>query len=205
MKTYIIAAAVTAIASGAYAQDAFITQVGDDNAAANVQTVVGGSISQYGSTITPADGNVQVIQQVNLDDGSNTAVQLLRGEDNQAFTYQTTRVGGDNSSLILQTETGGNNVASDNIAIHVMNQGPECTGFLCGLAQDHDFTAQTLQYGDDNTAINWIEAGGNAVPTGTPTLQIPSLTQTALPGPVPMGTATVNNVVGTGSITAMTN
>ncbi|MCB5200475.1 hypothetical protein LGQ03_14595 [Loktanella sp. TSTF-M6] len=187
MKTLFLATAATIIASGAFAQDAFITQLGDDNAAANIQTSLGG-------------GNLAVVQQVNNvpggffgflgPQGDNTAVQLQRGADNNAFTYQeTTR--SSNASLILQTEETGNNVASNNMAINVMANGSA-----------DDFTAQTLQYGDDNVAINWIEEGGNAVATGSPTLAMPMLALTSIPNPVPGGMATVS---GFGSVSVNSN
>ncbi|MBT0957807.1 hypothetical protein IV417_10435 [Alphaproteobacteria bacterium KMM 3653] len=201
MKHIITVAAFVALGTAAHAQDAFITQVGDGNAGANVQTVA------------PAGGNVQVIQQVGETGNffgnapaNNNAVQLVRGSNNDAFTYQDTSngAGGSNTSLIIQTEDYdfglfvpvSSTIASNNTAITVQDQSSGPFG--------HNFVAQTLQVGDNNTAINWQETmgfSGNAVGILNPTLHMPTLTQTATPAAVPTGYANVPAPLG-GSVAA---
>lgn len=164
MKTIILSTALIVVAGFAGAQEAFITQVGDDNAAANIQTIRGAA--RGGS-------NTQVIQQEGF--GAN-AVQLVRGNDNQAFTYQSNYFNAgfpDSTSLIIQTEDddlpnsrGNFQQATGNVAVHVQNQN---------RGGQFEHVAQTIQAGDRNIAINWTENGGNAVSRLAPNLATPSL------------------------------
>lgn len=184
MKTLYLSAAIIALAGAASAQDAFITQLGDDNQAANLSF----------NTFTP-DPNTQVIYQ-NGDD--QIAVQIADGNGNQAWSYQLAEtapfgpifgVGGgnvDHESLVIQE-------GDDNTAINVALDNNAIFGLFPGRGANQ----QILQQGDDNVAINWSQDSAN--PFGSlidGTQPAPTAALTITPLGVPAFGATVNGPFG---------
>jgi hypothetical protein len=183
MKTYIIAATITAFASGAYAQDAYITQLGDN--------LTGVNYSEYNQGVV----STQVIAQQGT---GFSAGNLSRGRGNMATTYQID-TDFDNSSqaptrdastgtmrsLIIQTPSsflGGQNKA---VTVQLNDGGPGSQNFA--------YKAQTIQQGNGNTGVNWAQQRGGAMAgqtygaIATPTVAL-TATPTALPTPIASAT-----------------
>jgi hypothetical protein len=180
MKTsIIIAAAITAFASAAHAQDAFITQLGDN--------LTGVNYSEYNQGVV----STQVIAQQGT---GFAAANLSRGRGNTAMTYQIDTAF-DNStqapnrdastgtmeSLIIQTPSsslGGQNMA---VTVQLNDGGPGSQNFA--------YRAQTIQEGNGNTGVNWAQQRGGAMynqsygSISTPTVALNAGT-TALPTPI---------------------
>jgi hypothetical protein len=175
MKAIIfVAAAATAMASGAFAQssnDAYITQLGDNLNAVNVASYFG------------KQSSTQVISQ----QGSGfSAANLASGTDNSAYAYQIDSTfdnstngasrdssNGSMSSLIVQSGSAFN--TGNNTAINAqLNPGGP------GSEKPFDFTSQTIQLGDNNTAINWTQRSGISALQGfTYNIAAPSVSVTA--------------------------
>jgi hypothetical protein len=154
MKKVIFAIAATAFATGASAQDAFITQLGDNLNAVNY--------SEYNQGVV----STQVIAQQGT---GFSAANLSRGRGNVASTYQidtafdnsTQGVDRDSStgtmeSLIVQTPSsflGGQNTA---VTVQLNDGGSGSQNFA--------YRAQTIQQGNGNVGVNWAQqrAGGLA-------------------------------------------
>ena len=178
MKSIIFATATTLIASGAYAQDAYITQMGSNNAAANY--------SEY--TQGPVD-NLQVISQ----SGDNLqSANFTHGSASTAMNYQINTgnpSGSSMNSLIYQNAAGGGNGSGDNTAVAVQDN----TGFG---GNNRTFTSQIIQEGTGNVGVNWSQTSATAMANqsigsiGTPGITInpaassvpmPVLSTTTLP------------------------
>ena len=170
MKTYIFAAATALIASGAYAQDAYITQMGSDNAAANY--------SEYTQGPSNRD-NLQVISQ----SGNNLqSANFTRGSGSTAMNYQINTgnpPGSSMNSLIYQNADGSG--MGDNMAVAVQDN----TGFG---GNNRTFTSQIIQEGNGNVGVNWNQTYGTAMANqsigsiGTPGITInPAATSVPMP------------------------
>jgi hypothetical protein len=157
MKLFAVTAAALLIAGGAHAQDAYITQLGDN--------LTGLNYSEYstGSNVR------QVIAQQGV---GFRAANLSRGSDNSAMTYQIdpgfdnstqeathnstrdTGSGAKMNSLIIQSARGY--TFGNNKAVTVQLGG--------GLGAQHvNFRAQTIQEGNNNTGVNWQQNSGGAM------------------------------------------
>ncbi|MGR3484234.1 MAG: hypothetical protein ACU0BF_02735 [Paracoccaceae bacterium] len=157
IKSIIPAIAVLALStSAAVAQEAFITQLGDDNQAANVSN---------GTT-----GRVNAGQQVIVQQGDElSAANLNRGFGNAAWAWQdnsNANIAGSGSitanSLILQSGPGAVG-GTNNTAVNVQLAGTVSPG-----KKDLTMTAQTVQSGNGNVAINWTQrTNGIGAPVGT--------------------------------------
>jgi hypothetical protein len=141
MKTYVIAAALTVAASGAFAQDAYITQMGSNNAAANYSEYTQGP---------SANDNLQVITQ----SGDNLrSANFTRGSSSVAMNYQLNSgnaSGSTMSSLIFQN--GGTNRA-----IAVQNNSPTFGN------NNRTYASQIIQEGTGNTGVNWNQTAAGAM------------------------------------------
>ncbi|OWY18544.1 hypothetical protein B6V73_01735 [Thioclava sp. JM3] len=155
MKLFAVTAAALLIAGGAHAQDAYITQLGDN--------LTGLNYSEY--------SNGSNVRQVIAQQGVGfRAANLSRGSDNSAMTYQIdpgfdnstqeathnstrdTGSGAKMNSLIIQSARGY--TFGNNKAVTVQLGG--------GLRAQHvNFRAQTIQEGNNNTGVNWQQNTGN--------------------------------------------
>ncbi|EAR51127.1 hypothetical protein OG2516_18195 [Oceanicola granulosus HTCC2516] len=153
-------AAVFAFAGAANAQDAYITQMGDSNDAANVS---------QNPTSTP---NLQIIQQQAND---ADAVNLAEGGGNFAYAYQLSPASSSGMNALIWQDADGNGVNANmaaNIAVH--------TNGNLGANQ------QIVQYGDENRAINWSDDTNGDLPKATVVgliIPAPSLDLSNLVGP----------------------
>lgn len=151
MKTLIvsISAALMALSTAAHAQDAYISQIGDDLSAVNY--------SEYNQSGNQNRDNMQVTAQMGV---GFQAATLTRGSNNTAHTYQldltdnyangTGTSGATMESLVWQKGgfNTGNNTA---VAVQLANQSPGTQG---------TYVSQILQEGTNNTAINWAQNAG---------------------------------------------
>ena len=175
MRSFIFATTTMLIASGAYAQDAYITQMGNDNSAANYSEYAQGD-------------NLQVITQ----SGNNLeSANFTRNSRSVAMNYQINTgspTGSSMSSLIFQK---GDGFASggDNVAIAVQdNRGAG--------GNNRTFKSQIIQEGNGNVGVNWAQTTAGAMANqsigsiGTPGITIdpaassvpmPVLSTTTLP------------------------
>lgn len=185
MKTLIVSvsAALMALSTAAHAQDAYISQIGDDLSAVNY--------SEYNQSGNQNRDNMQVTAQMGV---GFQAATLTRGSNNTAHTYQldltnnfangTGTSGATMESLIWQKGGfgTGNNTA---VAVQLANQSPGTQG---------TYVSQILQEGTNNTAINWAQNAGGAMAgmslasIVTPTLNLtpskealPSISATTVP------------------------
>ncbi len=185
MKTLIVSvsAALMALSTAAHAQDAYISQIGDDLSAVNY--------SEYNQSGNQNRDNMQVTAQMGV---GFQAATLTRGSNNTAHTYQldltnnyangTGTSGATMESLIWQKGGfgTGNNTA---VAVQLANQSPGTQG---------TYVSQILQEGTNNTAINWAQnaggvmAGMSLASIVTPTLNLtpskealPSISATTVP------------------------
>jgi hypothetical protein len=174
MKTIMLSAAFIALGTTAFAQDAFISQVGDDHAAVNY--------SQLNNSGNTNRDNLQVIAQQSETDGTFgtsgfRAANLASGANNTAYTYQldlsdftTNRSNGSTGATmdsLTWQEGNGNNA----VAVQLINQAP---------ARKSTHVSQILQAGDNNVGINWSQNNGGGLPglAGTFTASAPTLTLT---------------------------
>jgi hypothetical protein len=168
----VVTAAATLLGSGAFAQDAYITQMGINNAAANY--------SEY----TQGD-NLQVITQ----SGDNLrSANFTRGSSSVAINYQLNSgnaPGSTMSSLIFQN-------GSTNTAIAVQDNNPTFGN------NNRTYASQIIQEGTGNTGVNWNQtragamAGMSIGSVGSPgTLTIAPMGMTA-PSPVLVTTTLPN-------------
>ncbi len=148
MKLLTISAAAIAIAGAAHAQEAFITQIGDDNA--------GGNFSFNDFTV---DANLQVIGQ---QGNGLTAVNVSNGSGNLSWAQQTNvpapfpspgDPGVRHESLIWQD-------GDDNAAVNVALDENVLLDSAGAPALQ-----QTLQNGDRNIAVNWSQDSTIELPT----------------------------------------
>ena len=165
MKLLMSSVAAVAIAGVVQAQEAFITQIGDDNA--------GGNFSFNDFTNDP---NLQVIGQ---QGNGLTAVNVSNGRGNLAWAQQTNVVapgvsgpftaptdpGAPHESLIWQD---GDFNAAVNVALDENFTPAFCNAFGC-TPGDAGAPAiqQTIQAGDRNIAVNWSQDSTVALPTPT--------------------------------------
>jgi hypothetical protein len=156
MKTIIIAAAITAAAGMAQAQDAFITQMGDN--------LTGVNYSEYNQSGNTNRDNLQVIAQrgdgfsaANLARGSNNVANAYQLDLTSAYANGTGNSGATMESLIWQKGgfgTGENTA----VAVQLANQSPGTQG---------TYTSQIIQNGTKNTGINWAQNAGGAMASAT--------------------------------------
>jgi opacity protein-like surface antigen len=179
-NSIIIAAAITAFASAAQAQDAFISQLGNDHVAVNY--------SEYHLQSASNPANQQVIVQLDNDGraGGFDAANLSSGTSNSAFTYQAfedrnneSGPGADLNSLVYQNSGGFNQGYNTAVAVQLAGGSG---------AEKSTHTSQILQEGNGNTAVNWTQNRGGLLGSMTlisltaPTL---SITPSALGLPTP--------------------
>ncbi|OWY04926.1 hypothetical protein B6V75_01945 [Thioclava sp. F1Mire-8] len=158
MKLFAVTAAALLIAGGAHAQDAYITQLGDN--------LTGLNYSEY--------SNGTNVRQVIAQQGIGfRAANLSRGANNTAMTYQVdtrfdnsledtqannnarTRsgLGAQMNSLVIQSGRGFMNGNNKAVTVQLANQAPG--------VQNANFRAQTIQEGNNNTGVNWQQNNGN--------------------------------------------
>lgn len=184
MKILMTSAAIIALSGAAYAQDAYITQMGDNHSGVNY--------SEYHIQSSSNPNTTQVIAQ--SGEGFQAA-NLSRGTSNAAYTYQMDLTndwlnngvpsGTQMESLIFQKGDGftnGNNAA---VTVQLANQGPG--------VQNTNFMAQTIQEGNNNTAVNWAQSGGGALASvSLGSMSAPSLSLTPAANALPTPIANVN-------------
>lgn len=154
MKLFAVTAAALLIAGGAHAQDAYITQLGDN--------LTGLNYSEY--------SNGSNVRQVIAQQGVGfRAANLSRGNDNTAMTYQVdttfdnstqganrdTGSGAQMNSLVIQSARGFPNGNNKAVTVQLANQGPG--------VEHVNFRAQTIQEGNNNTGVNWQQNNGGAM------------------------------------------
>lgn len=193
MKTLLISAAIIAVSGAAHAQDAYITQLGDNLSGINY--------SEYNQGVV----STQVIAQQGT---GFAAANLSRGRGNSAMTYQLdtdfdnassapTRDSstGNMESLIIQSSRGFLGGQNQAVTVQLNDGGPG--------SQNFDYMAQTIQEGNGNVGINWAQqrggamAGQNYGSITTPQFSLTANT-TSLPSPIAAlsfpynSTATIN-------------
>jgi hypothetical protein len=160
MKLATVFAAATILAgSAASAQLAFITQIGDDNTGVNISEQTRGN----GGDLDRVVQEVQVIAQVgnNLD-----AANVSRGRDNLAYNYQFAGSDGGFATSLIYQDGPDRRGGDGNTAVTVQNNPGG--GAILG--------SQTVQFGNNNTAINWTDSRGNALAGAlAPAVEAPSL------------------------------
>lgn len=173
MKNLLIStAAVVALAGAAHAQDAFITQVGDDNSAINY--------SEYNQSGNTNSDNMQVIVQ---EGNGFAAANFARGKNNSAFAYQQNPNGDPNAtmeSLIWQSAQNFNEGGNTAVAVQLNTNSP---------GTQSTFKSQIIQEGADNTAVNWAQNAGGAmagISLANTSLPSISLNPAANPSPNPV-------------------
>ncbi|UWR23338.1 hypothetical protein [Sulfitobacter sp. S190] len=151
MKTFLISAAVIVAASAASAQDAYVTQLGNN--------LTGVNYSEYNIASNSGTNTQQVIAQQGI---GFAAANLSRGTGNSATTFQldTTNTfvndgnasGATAESLIWQKADGYTNGYNQAVAVQLVVQGPG--------AEKAAFRSQIIQEGNNNTAVNWQQTNG---------------------------------------------
>ncbi|WP_299285910.1 hypothetical protein [uncultured Tateyamaria sp.] len=149
MKTLIISAAMVVASGAAYAQDAYITQLGNDHVAINY--------SEY----SVGNDNLQVVNQ---QGEGFAAATLTRGSGNSAHTYQLDATNGyvnegkpsgaTMDSLIWQSADGFTNGRNVAVAVQIAAQSPGPNG---------TYVSQIIQEGNNNVALNWAQNSGGAM------------------------------------------
>ncbi|SIS95168.1 hypothetical protein SAMN05421759_107118 [Roseivivax lentus] len=185
MKTLTISALAIAFAGSAYAQDAYVNQLGDNLTGMN-----------YAEYSTGNDATQVIVQQ----GVGYSAGQLSRGAGNSATTYQidstntfinslpnegSTAGGPAAESLIWQSGDGFQNGYNTAVAVQLNQQGPG--------SQNSTFLSQIIQEGNDNTAVNWTQNQGNTNGMAGVSLLLPTtLSANVTPGTTPLPTPVVN-------------
>ena len=175
-KIIFVLASSLMMAGSAYAQEAFVAQIGNNNNAGNIQ------VNQ------PTNASNAYIVQNSQNGGvlggaaGQTALNLQSGGGNYAFTWQEDLEHTSGAGVFTR---GISNITSANHSSLNWQTGSGNTAIAVQMMARTDMSSTILQDGDNNTAVNWQSSlvnGGTVVPTITPALTTPTLGIN--PGPV---------------------